>query len=291
MSSSIDREKLYKYCSIPISELANHPDSRIELKLYKESKDVYITAANMMADEVIENNKNNLPTKWVLPAGPNNQYKHFIERVHKEKISLKNVFIFLMDEVLDFNCRPYPLDHPNFSFEGRMNRIFYDKIDPALNVPQSQRFIPRYNDLDTVDEKIEEMGGLDSVYGGLGFRGLVAMCEAPYSPFFTVTEDDYCNMKTRIWPINVDTTISSAERSWGGLTHILPRLAISIGFKSLLNTKKMIFISTTGSWKRTAVRMLMFHEPTVEYPATLFTDKTDVILLADENTAAAPIKI
>lgn len=290
MASTIDREALYRYCSIPVHELENHPESRIDLRLFLKSEDVYISAANMMADEVIENNRNHAPTKWVLPAGPNQQYAYFIERVHRENISLKNVFVFQMDEVLDFNCRPYPLDDPHFSFEGRMNRIFYDKINPALNVPLSQRFIPRYNDLDTVDELIETMGGVDTVYGGLGFRGLVAMCEPPDSPFFSDTVEDYRKMKTRIWPINADTTISSAERSWGGLTHILPRLSVSIGMKSLLNTKRMVFLSTTGAWKRTAVRMLMFHGPTVEYPATLFADQTRVVLLADENTAAPPIQ-
>ena len=81
------------------------------------------------------------------------------------------------------------------SITGRFNRNFYDRIDPDLNVPEEQRFMPRYNDLETCDRVIEKMGGLDTVFGGLGFRGLVAFCEPDYSPWFTVTEDDYANLK------------------------------------------------------------------------------------------------
>lgn len=54
----------------------------------------------MMANEVIANNAAERPTKWVLPCGPMVQYKYFIERVNKERISLKNLFVFHMDEFL-----------------------------------------------------------------------------------------------------------------------------------------------------------------------------------------------
>ena len=73
-------------------------------------------------------------------------------------------------------------------------------------------------------------------------------------------------------------------------SHHLPRLGVTIGMKSMLNTRRVVFLSATGAWKRAAIRMLIFHEPTVEYPATLFTDKVDeVVMLTDPNTAASPL--
>jgi len=290
MTSRIDKEKLYEYCRIPVDKLEKHPDSRIKIKIFDESPQVMEYAGNMMAEEVIANNKAGKMTRWVLPAGPNEQYKTFIRRVNTEKISLKNLHICLMDDTLDWNCRPFPLDHPYFSGEGRMNRIFFGKIDPELNVPEEQRHFPRFNDLDAMDETVEKLGGFDTVYGGMGFTGLVAYCEAPRSPWTTITEEEYCQMKTRIFPINDDTIIAGAQRSFGGLTHFVPQMAVSIGFKSMLNTKRVVFICTTGAWKRTAIRVLMFCEPTVEYPATLFTDKVgEVVMLADRNTAESPL--
>lgn len=290
MTSRIDKEKLYEYCRIPVDKLENHPDARIKIKIFSEIAQVMEFAGNLMADEVIANNQAGKKTRWVLPSGPNEQYKTFIQRVNKERISLKNLHICHMDDSLDWNCRPFSLDHPKFSGEGRMNRIFYGKIDPKLNVPSEQRHVPRISNLDAMDETVEGLGGLDTVYGGLGFTGLVANCEAPRSPWTSITEEEYCQMKTRIYPINEDTIIASAQRNFGGLTHIVPQMAVTIGFKSMLKTKRVVFICTTGAWKRTAIRVLMFCEPTVEYPATLFTDKVDeVLLLTDHNTSLPPL--
>lgn len=290
MTSRIDKEKLYEYCRIPVEKLENHPEARVTIKIFDEIPQVMEYAGNLMADEVIANNKAGKRTRWVLPSGPNEQYKTFIARVNKERISLKDVHVCLMDDSLDWNCRTFPLDHPNFSGEGRMNRIFYGKIDAQLNVPDAQRHVPRIRDLDAMDRTVEELGGLDTVYGGLGFTGLVANCEAPRSPWTSITEEEYCQMKTRVYPINEDTIIASAQRNFGGLTHIVPQMAVTIGFKSMLQTRRVVFICTTGAWKRTAVRVLMFCEPTVEYPATLFTGKVDeVLLLVDRNTALPPL--
>lgn len=290
MSSTMNTEKLFAYCRIPVEELENHPDSRIKIRIHNTAQEVDQHAADMMIEEVIRNNRENKPTRWVLPCGFHEQNRLFVSRVNKEHISLKNVFIITMDDYLDWNCRPYPEDHPYFNITARFKHNFYDKIDPELNVPEEQRFHPLYNDLDLVDNVVDEWGGLDTVYGGLGFRGLIAFCEAPLSPWFTVTEQDYCEMKTRICPLNDDTTIAYAERNFGGLTQVRPPLAVSIGFKSMLKTKRVVFTSTTGAWKRTAVRVLMFNEPTVEYPATLFPGRVnEVLLICDKNTAESPL--
>ena len=53
-----------------------------------------VKIGNLMADEVASHNAQGLPTKWVLPAGPTDEYDIFIERVNRERISLKNLFIF-----------------------------------------------------------------------------------------------------------------------------------------------------------------------------------------------------
>jgi hypothetical protein len=52
----------------------------------------------------------------------------------------------------------------------------------------------------------------------------------------------------------------------------------------------VVLISTTGAWKRTAIRVLMFMESTVEYPITLFPGRVgEVILVTDRNTALPPL--
>ena len=81
-----------------------------------------------------------------------------------------------------------------------------------------------------------------------------------------------------------------SERDIGGFVQIVPPMAITIGFKSMLTAKKAVFMVTTGSWKQTSIRVLMFSEPTVEYPATLFPEYVpEVLVFTDPATAQPPV--
>lgn len=286
----VNREEMCKWCSIPAEELENHPDSKIKVKIFEDKNDVSVVTGNMMADEVIANNLAGKPTKWILPAGPMGQYKYFADRVNKERISLKDVYVFHMDDFLDWEGRPYPEVDNYFSLKANMIAGFYGLIDEELNVPEENRFFPSIYDIDAIDKKIEEMGGVDTVFGGLGYKGLVAFCEAPNSPYYDITVDEYAASKTRVVHLNEDTLISLSERDIGGFVQIVPPMAITIGFKSMLNAKKAVFMVTTGSWKQTSIRVLMFSEPTVEYPATIFPKYVpEVIVLTDTKTAQPPL--
>ena len=286
----MNREEMCRWCRIPAEQLVNHPESKIQLKVYDDKNEVSVVTGNMMAEEVIENNKAGKPTKWILPAGPMGQYRYFADRVNTERISLKNVYVFHMDDFLDWQGRPFPEIDNYYSLKANMINGFYGLIDEELNIPEENRFFPSIYDIDAIDKKIEELGGVDTVYGGLGYRGLVAFCEAPDSSYYDITVEEYANSKTRIVHLNADTLISLSERDIGVFVQIVPPMAVTIGFKSMLSAKKAVFMVTTGSWKQTSVRVLMFSEPTVEYPATLFPKYVPkVIVLADTNTTQPPL--
>lgn len=286
----MNREEMCRWCRIPAEQLVNHPESKIQLKVYDDKNEVSVVTGNMMAEEVIENNKAGKPTKWILPAGPMGQYCYSADRVNTERISLKNVYVFHMDDFLDWQGRPFPEIDNYYSLKANMINGFYGLIDEELNIPEENRFFPSIYDIDAIDKKIEELGGVDTVYGGLGYRGLVAFCEAPDSSYYDITVEEYANSKTRIVHLNADTLISLSERDIGGFVQIVPPMAVTIGFKSMLSAKKAVFMVTTGSWKQTSVRVLMFSEPTVEYPATLFPKYVPkVIVLADTNTTQPPL--
>lgn len=283
----IKKEDLYDWCSIPMDQLESHPDSKVELIIKESRKKTMELAGNMMADEVIKNNAEGKITKWVLGSGPEDQFSTFINRVNTERISLHNLYVFHMDYGLDWNSRVFPISNTYDSPEGRMNVRFYGKIDSDLNVPPGQRIWPRLANLDYVDDKIEEMGGLDTVWAGVGYKGLVSMCESPHSPYLRITEEDYRNMKTKVAQINTDTIVASSQRVFGGCYDKISHQLVTIGFKSMLNTKRAVMMIPTGEWKQTVLRVLMFSDATIEYPVTLFPKYVPkVIVLTDKNTAS-----
>jgi glucosamine-6-phosphate deaminase len=289
MTSRIDTEELHRWCRVPMDELEGHPDAKVKIKVFDEAGEALRHVGDLMADEVLANNAAGRPTRWVLPAGPMEQYDTFIARVNEERISLVGLHVFHMDDFLDWQGRPLPLDHP-YSLEGIMRREFYAPIAEDLRPPEEQVHWPRIDDIDGLDRDVEEAGGVDTVWGGMGFTGLVAFCEAPRSPWYSVTVDEYRQSRTRIVVLNDDTIIALAERDEGGLTHVVPPMALTIGFKAMTNTRRVVLFSTTGPWKRTAIRVLLFSEPTVEYPATLFAGVVpEVLMVTDRNTAASPL--
>lgn len=288
MTSTIDREKLFHYCRIPVDELENHPDAKVKIKIFDEKDLVHRWVAQDMLDEVIRNNHENKFTSWILPCGPTKQYSYFTQWVNEKKVSLRNVHVFHMDDNLDWQGRPLPLDHA-FSYEGWMRRNFYDPIDPELAIPEEQRHFPSVYDIDGISKEISNLGRVDTTYGGIGFRGLIAFNETPLSPWYSITAEEYKQSKTRIIHLNDDTIVALSQRAAGGCTHIIPPMAVTMGMKDLLLARRLRFFSDTGAWKRTIIRYFLFGEQTIEFPVSLAQDHADVMVIADRDSVLPPL--
>lgn len=290
MDFKISREQLYEWCSIPWRELEDAPGRRIKLDIKPTRAEMMQMIGNMMADEVAANNKAGRPTKWMLPAGPTDEYDIFIERVNRERISLKNLWVFHMDEFLDWQGRPFPVADTYESLEGTMLACFYGRIDQELNVPEEQRIWPRINDIDRADELCTKLGGIDTVWAGIGAKGLVAFCEPPHRYTGRLSIEEYAQSKTRIVDLNEDTIVALSQRSFGACYDRIPPKSITVGFGMICSAKRAVYMIATGSWKQTAVRVALFSEPTLEYPVTILTKYIpDITLCCDEFTADHPM--
>lgn len=290
MDFSISREELFRWCSIPWQELEKQPELKTKLVVKETRAQTMEIIGNMMAEEVIKNNADGKPTKWVLPAGPTDEYDIFIARVNQERISLRNLWVFHMDEFLDWEGRPYPVADTYESLEGTMLACFYGRIDPELNVPENQRIWPRLDDLDYTDRLCDELGGIDTIWAGIGCKGLVAFCEPPRSYTSRITVEEYAQSKTRTVELNEDTIVALSERSFGGCYDRVPPRAVTLGFHVMLSAKRAIYMITTGSWKQTVVRVALFSEPTVEYPVTLLPRYIpQVIMMCNVDTVDHPM--
>ena len=291
MDFKLKREQIEDWCRIPARQLMERDDLNMELHVEKTKAETMEYIGNLMADEVIKNNKMGRVTRWILPAGPMEEYNTFIRRVNGERISLKNLYVFHMDEFLDWEGRPYPVELAYRSLKGTMLHGFYNRIDGELNVPEEQRIWPDINDIDAFDRQIEKAGGIDTIWAGIGCKGLVAFCEAPHSRYYRITEEQFKNSRTRIREINEDTLVALAEREAGGFYDAIPPMAVTIGMKSILSARRAVYMITTGAWKNTVIRiMLLNREVTLEYPVTFMVKHIpEQILCCDERTLDHPL--
>jgi len=279
-----DKKELAKWLAIPQDELSNHPDRKMDLLMTDTPKEANVAYAEMMVDEVLKNNKEGKITRWVLCCGPFAPVEEFVKIVNDRDISLRNVHIFHMDEWCTWQGIPITTDNP-WSMEGQMRRDFYGKLKPELVPSEEQRHFPRISDLGAYDREIDKLGGLDTVWAGLGMCGHIAFNEPPKFRYYSVTLEEMMNAGMHIVPLNDDTIINAGYRNKGACMFTVPPMGITIGFKEMLKAERCVMVSTSGAWKHTIMRIALFSKPTVDFPGTILQlMKKRPLIIVDRNT-------
>lgn len=247
---------------------------------------LYEWLARLMADEIKANNAAGKPTRWVLPVGPKSNYPILARITNEERISWRNVHAFHMDEWLDWQGRPVPLDHP-FSLQGYCDRYLYKQIDPDLLPPRNQVVFPSIYDIDAYSKSIDEVGGIDTCFAGFGYRGHLAFNEPPSSRWLRVTADEMAASKTRIVKLLDDTIIAHSQRTTGGYTQGIPPMALTIGMADIIRARRIWLLTDGGAWKQWILRVfLLTRERDADLPVTLLHGHPDVRVCATADSAA-----
>ncbi|HSM26286.1 MAG TPA: hypothetical protein VK856_15585 [Anaerolineaceae bacterium] len=262
--------------------------TKIPFEYLPDANATFLHMAKSIAEEIKENNRQNLPTKLILPVGPVGQYPLLVEICNRESISWKNVHTFNMDEYTDWQGRPLPADHP-LSFRKYMLEKVFNQLEEELRIPEDHVHFPNPIDLDAIGEEIQLIGGVDTCYGGIGYHGHVAFNEPPYSGWHTVSIEEYRNSLTRIVPLNPDTIVMNSIWNTAGNPAGLPPMAVTLGMKEILSAKRIRLYCSGGAWQRTVLRVALLAEPTVDYPVTLLQDHPDIAIIADLDTAMPAI--
>src|SRR5215471_13324307 len=135
----VDPKQLYEWCRIPAEALPGHPELRVAFRVVRDSVEMGQTMAQDLVKVIEANSQAGLPSRAIIPCGPNCWYAPFTELVNSRSVSLRSLTVFHMDECLDWQARPLPANHP-YNFRTFMEKSFYGGIAPKLAVPEAQRF-------------------------------------------------------------------------------------------------------------------------------------------------------
>ncbi|HIS67396.1 MAG TPA: glucosamine-6-phosphate isomerase, partial [Candidatus Scatomorpha merdipullorum] len=163
------------YFKIPAEKLGE--GAKIPVYPLGDSGEVFYELALEMLNTIKAHNAAGEKTVFICPVGPVGQYPIFVRLVNRERVSLKNCWFINMDEYLNDDGTYIDIESP-LSFRGFMRRTVYSKIDPELIMPEEQRVFPDPADPGKVDRLIEELGGVDVAFGGIGINGHLAFNEA-----------------------------------------------------------------------------------------------------------------
>ena len=283
----MDLHQLKTWCSHPAEALETHPDRRVPFRLVQDRTTMGELMAREFVDLIKAQNAEDRPTRAIVPCGPNCWYEPWTRIINEEQVSLKNLFVFHMDECLDWQGNLLPDNHP-FNFRNSMEKVFYGGIPSGLNVPEDQRFYPDGKNSDWILEHLHQ-APIDLTLGGWGQDGHVAYNQARRHPYSTISLDQLRNSSIRVQENNLDTILALAHRTFGAAYQFVPPMSVTLGVRECFSAKKVRVFSDTGSWKQTALRVALFSEPTTEYPFTLLQEHPDALLTATLETARHPI--
>lgn len=255
---------------------------KIPIDIFADKETTFKAMARLMADTIKENNSNNKRTLFIVPLGPVGQYKYFVEIVNNERISLHNVTFINMDEYMVDENTLLSEDNP-MSFKNTMYRLCYNNIDKDLIMPESQRIFPNQHNADLIDEVIEDHGGVDICFGGIGITGHMAFNEPP-EPNEEISEEEFVSSRTRVAKVSRETKVVNSMDDFNGAYYLMPSYCVTIGLKEILNSKK-IRLYCFRDWHRSVVRRASFGERSISFPASLLQTHKDARIGISEEVA------
>lgn len=197
------------------------------------------TAADFIAEYIIARINNSAATAenpfvLGLPTGssPIPIYKSLILAHHAGRVSFRHVVTFNMDEYVGL-----PREHPE-SYYSFMHKNLFDHID----LDRENIHMLDGNALDLEEEcslyetKIKKYGGIHLFLGGVGSDGHIAFNE-PGSSLASCT---------RLKSLAYDTMLANA-RFFNGDINAVPRMALTVGVKTIMDAKEVVIIATGAS--------------------------------------------
>ncbi len=261
-------------------ELLKNP--KIPLIVMEDNAAVFRSIAQEMADEIERKNALGEKTVFICPVGPVGQYPYFVELVNEKKLDLKNVWFINMDEYLTDDRQWIDKGH-RLSFRGFMDREVYTKIHPDLVMPEKQRVFPDPDNIGYIPELIEELGGVDIAFGGIGINGHVAFNE----PEDALSGDEFLQLKTRTLEISKETRAVNSIGDLNGALDDMPHYCITIGIYEISHARK-IRLGCFRDWHRSVVRHAAYGEPEAHFPVSLLQSHPDINIKLTEFVANLP---
>ncbi len=222
---------------------------------------------------------------FIVPVGPIGQFELFAQRCNEMRIYLSELVLINMDEYLTSEGDYIPMDDA-LSFRAHMERALWSRLDPALAPPIAHRHFPDPRDPEGTNRLIDRCGGVDVAFAGVGITGHLAFNDPP-EPNETIDNETFANLSTRVVALSRETRTINAVTATRGNIDRIPRTAITVGMKEILQARK-IRLYLNRPWQCAIVRKLLHGPMTAAVPASLVRRHPDVRLTMTAEVTQMP---
>jgi glucosamine-6-phosphate deaminase len=279
-----DREACDRARRISRAELAEHPNPDFRIRVVDNPREFYAAFADDIVARIQAAGDEGRDFVGIFPVGPMPQYELAARRLNEERISCRHVHSFNMDEYANGDGATAPPSWPG-SFQRAMMRHFFGAIDPELRPPEENVHFPTREKLRDYSARIEDLGGADVCYGGIGWGGHIAFWEPQLGDEFGDDLEAYAQAGARLVELHPMTIMQNALHSFGGDWSWVPPKANTIGPLEIVGAKHRSFwldgdLGGGISWQRFIAR-LVAHGPVSTYvPGSILqTVPTDYTIL------------
>jgi glucosamine-6-phosphate deaminase len=281
-----DRVACERARSIPRERLTEHPNPDFRIALVDDAGEFYGRFAQDLVGRIRSARDEGRRFVAIVPVGPMPQYEIAARMINEERLSLAHVHTFNMDEYADQDGVTAPLSWPG-AFQRAMWEHFFALVDPELRPPEDQIHFPTSEAIADYSARIEELGGADVCYGGIGWSGHIAFWEPHLGLEFEGDLDAYRTAGARLVELHPMTVMQNALHSFGGDWSLVPPKANTIGPREILGARHRSFwldgdLGGGVSWQRFIAR-LVAHGPVSELvPGSLLQEaRSDYTILGN----------
>jgi glucosamine-6-phosphate deaminase len=266
------------------SELTEHPNRDFRISVIDEPAEFYRSFADDLVGRIRAARDESRQFVAILPVGPMPQYELAARTINEERLSMAHVHTFNMDEYATESGVTAPLSWPG-SFQRAMLDRFFGLVDADLRPPDSQIHFPTTAAIADYSARLEDLGGADVCYGGIGWCGHIAFWESHLGHEFEGDLEAYKQAGARLVELHPMTIMQNALHSFGGDWSWVPPKANTIGPREILGARHRSFwldgdLGGGISWQRFITR-LVAHGPVSEFvPGSILqTARTDYSIL------------
>jgi glucosamine-6-phosphate deaminase len=269
-----DAEACERVRKIKKADICKHPNDNFRIKLIEDQ----IAFGFAYQLDIVRGIKRALDEGRqhviILPA-PNPQYAFAAQMINQLNIPCHHVHTFNMDEYANEQGKTAPRDWKG-GFQYWMFHDFFSRIKPELRMPEKQIHFPSDENVDSYTKMLEDLGGADICYGGIGWCGHIAFFEPHYGVDYVNNIDGYLELSSRmveISPITMCQNSLFADAWCSGDISACPPKAATIGPKDLKNSKLVSFWDGFSygdvSWQRFITRLAAHGPVTPLVPASI----------------------
>ncbi len=259
--------------AIKKQDITEHANPAFRISLIEDLGEFYAAFATDIVSRIRQALEEGRLFAGIFPVGPMPQYPIAARMINALRIPMHHVHTFNMDEYADQDGRTAPADWAG-SFQRAMMENFFLRIDPDLRPPLEQIHFPTNHNIDFYGKMIEDAGGADVCYGGIGWCGHIAFWEADLGHEFGDDLNAYQQAGPRIVELTPMTIMQNALHSFGGDWSWVPPKAATIGPAQIVGAKDRSFwldgyLGGGVSWQRFIARLCAHGKVNTLVPGSL----------------------